>query len=65
MELSFHHHPAFDAGAAPKADVRPPPAKRGRLDSERLRLAHRTPRPLYGSLRVRKTDCGGEALCST
>jgi hypothetical protein len=25
MELSFHHHPAFDAGAAPKADIRPPP----------------------------------------
>jgi hypothetical protein len=65
MELSFHHHLAFDAGVAPKADIHPPPAKRSRLDSERLRLAHRTRRPLCGSVQVRQTDCGGKGLCPT
>jgi hypothetical protein len=30
MELPFHHHLAFDAGAAPKADTHPPAAKRSR-----------------------------------
>jgi hypothetical protein len=31
MELSFHQHLAFEADAAPKSDIRPPPARRSRL----------------------------------
>jgi putative tryptophan/tyrosine transport system substrate-binding protein len=60
MELSFHPHLACFRcwRECPNPTS---PRQRSRLDSERLRLAHRTPRPLCGSLRVRQSDCGGDS----
>src|SRR5262249_5149176 len=48
-----------DAGACVERAADPLNAVRARLDSEQLRVAPRTSRPLRGRLIVRQTDCVG------